>query len=225
MTDTTMIENASLASPQQPKSTVIRVLAHIISIVFHPLFIPSYVTVFLVYIHPYAFAGMDAKMKFFRFLMVAFSTAFLPAFSIFLMYLLKLIKSIQLRTQKERIIPYAAAMVFYFWIWYVSKNLTDNPEYFTQFLLGTFLAVCAAWLYNIYIKISMHSIAMGGLMAFFLLQVLFRQEDSTGLYFSITVLMAGLVCTARLIVSDHTQREIYGGVLVGALCQVIALIA
>ncbi len=218
------MENATLTG-SQPNASLVRIPAHIISYIFHPLFIPSYVTAFLLYIHPYAFVGLDSKQKLFRLLTVVFSTAFLPAFSVLLMYALKLISSIYLRTQKDRIIPYAAAMVYYFWAWYVAKNIPDNPGYFVQFMLGTFLAVCAGWLYNIYIKISMHAIAMGGVMAFFLMQVLLRMEDSTGLYFSISVLIAGLVCTSRLIVSDHTQREIYGGLFVGALCQVIALIA
>ena len=223
--ETSIMENASLPAPQQSKPTVIRLLAHFISYIFHPIFIPSYVTAFLIYFHPYAFAGMDARIKFFRLLFVIFDTAFLPAFSVLLMWALKLIKSMQLRTSKERIIPYAAALVFYFWAWYVSHNLADSPPFFTQFLLGTFLAVCAAWMFNIYFKISMHAIAMGGLMTFFLLQVLFRQEDETGLYFSITVLIAGLVCTARFIVSDHSEKEIYGGLVIGVLCQLLALVA
>jgi hypothetical protein len=220
--DTIIMENATLPAPDQPKNTAIRILAHFISYVFHPIFIPSYVTAFLVYIHPYAFAGFDSKTKFFRVLFVVFDTAFLPLFSVFLMYALKLIKSVQLKTQKERIIPYAAAMVFFFWAWYVSKNLSDSPESFIQFLLGTFIAVMGAWMYNIYMKISMHAIAMGGLVAFFLLQVLLREEDATGLYLSVAIVIAGLVCTSRLIVSDHHPREVYGGLLIGALSQLIA---
>ena len=35
------------------------------------------------------------------------------------------------------------------------------------------------------------------------------------------LLLTGLVCTARLIVSDHTPREIYLGLLVGMLCQFV----
>jgi hypothetical protein len=68
----------------------------------------------------------------------------------------------------------------------------------------------------------MHAIAMGGLAMFFLLQA-FSQQDVTGVYFSIAVFIAGLVCTSRLIVSDHTQREIYMGLVAGVLCQLVAV--
>lgn len=206
--------------PAQP--VAIRAAAHLLSYVFHPLFIPTYVTAFLLYVNPYAFAGMSDKFRLFRLLSVLVNTGFIPAFSVFLMWRLGLIQSLFMRTQKERIIPYAASMIFYFWAWYVFHKQPDHPESFADFLLGSFLAVCAAWFFNIVTKISMHAIAMGGFAMFFLLQA-FLEQDATGFYFSIALLIAGMVCTARLIVSDHSSREIYLGFVAGALCQVIAV--
>src|ERR1700753_2670709 len=104
----------------------VRAAAHIISFVFHPLFIPAYVTAFLLFVDPYAFAGVSMKFKIFRLISVFFNTGFIPGFAVFLMWRLRLIQSVVLRTQKERIIPYAAAMIFYFWAWYVFHNQHDN---------------------------------------------------------------------------------------------------
>lgn len=199
----------------------IRVGAHIISYIFHPLFIPIYVMAFLVWVHPYAFAGIRPRQRIMYLAAVFFSTGFLPIFSVLLMRALGFVQSIYLRTQRERIIPYAAAIIFYFWIWYVFHNLQEVPPSLVRFLLGSFLAVCAAWLFNISYKISMHAIAMGGLVMFFLIQVLSNQED-TALYLSVALLVAGLVCTARFIVSDHTRREVYAGLLAGMACQLVA---
>lgn len=209
-----------IVRPAQP--LVIRVAAHVFSYVFHPLFIPTFVTAFLLYVDPYAFAGMSDKFRLFRLLSVLVNTGFIPAFSVFLMWRLGLIQSLFMRTQKERIIPYAASLIFYFWAWYVFHKQPDNPDSFTNFLLGSFLGVCAAWFLNILTKVSMHAIAMGGFATFFLLQA-FLEQDVTGFYFSIAILIAGLVCTARLIVSDHSTGEIYLGFIAGALCQVIAI--
>ena len=126
-----------------------------------------------------------------------------------------------LQTQRERIIPYAVAMVFYFWGWYVSKNQTENPQIFKDFLLGTFLAVCATWMLNINSKISMHSTAMGGLVAFAML-LSFSTQDPSGLYLAFAVFIAGLVCTARFLVSDHSRSEIYLGFASGVITQLVA---
>lgn len=199
----------------------VKALAHFFSYVFHPLFIPAYVTAFLVFVDPYTFAGLNDKYRLFRLISVFFNTALIPGFAVFLMWRLKLIQSMQLRTQKERIIPYAAAMIFYFWAWYVFHRQKDNPQPFVDFLLGSFLGVCAAWFLNIVNKVSMHAIGVGGLAMFFLLHA-FGQQDVTGIYFSFAVIIAGVVCTSRLIVSDHSQAEIYLGLIAGALCQVIA---
>ena len=211
-----------LAAQPPKQSAPIRAAAHFFSWVFHPLFIPAYATAFLVFVDPYTFAGFNFKFRLFRLIFVLFNTAFIPGFAVLLMWRLKLIQSMHLRTQKERIIPYAAAMIFYFWAWYVAHRQNDNPQPFINFLLGSFLAVCAAWFLNIVNKISMHAIGVGGLAMFFLLHA-FGQQDVTGIYFSFAILIAGVVCTSRLIVSDHSQPEIYLGLTAGALCQVIAV--
>ncbi len=199
----------------------LRIFGHVISYIFHPLFIPLYVTAFLLYIDPYAFAGLNDKQRTFKLLSVSFNTTFLPGFAVFLMYQLKLIRSMQLATQRERIIPYAVAMVFYFWAWYVAKNQLENPPVFIDFLLGTFLAVCATWMLNINSKISMHSTAMGGLLCFSILQAL-QTGDPSGLYVAVGVFIAGLVCTARFLVSDHSRSEIYLGLASGIITQLVA---
>lgn len=202
---------------------MIRLLAHFFSYVFHPLFIPAYVSAYLLFVHPYAFAGMSQKGKVLKLIMVFFSTGFLPMVSVLLMRALGFVQSVYLRNQKERIIPYSAAIIFYFWVWFVARNQTDNPPYFVDFLLGSFLGVCAAWMANINYKISMHATGAGGLIMFYLLLTLSYQDDNA-LYLSIALLVAGIICTSRLIVSDHSQKEIYTGLLAGMLCQVVAWI-
>lgn len=220
---TTVSGNGTLLDNKPNFSRPIKVLAHFFSWLFHPLFIPFYVTIFLSYIHPYAFVALSEKGKVFKILFVFVNTALFPGAAVFLMWRLKFIRSMFLQTQKERIIPYAAAMVFYFWAWYVSRSLQDNQEFFTGFLFGSFLTVIAAWLANIYFKVSMHALAVGG-MAFFILWLSFKDEGTSGLYPSLALLIAGIVCTSRMIISDHKPVEIYSGLFLGILCQVLATV-
>ena len=215
-----MTTHVQIAQPGT-KNPVIRFFAHAFSIIFHPLFITTYVIAFLIYVHPFAFSGFEDSMKFFRFLSVFFTSLFLPLFSVFIAWRLGLVQSIQLRTTKDRIIPYAIVMFFYFWVWYVFNNQGLNPPASIHFLLGSFLAICGAWMCNIYYKISMHAIAMGGLAMFFLL-FSFHDPYASGVYLSLAVLVAGIVCTSRLIVSDHSPFDIYSGLFVGVLAQWIA---
>ncbi|MGV3764934.1 MAG: hypothetical protein ACO1NW_02360 [Chitinophagaceae bacterium] len=200
---------------------ILRALAQLVSYVFHPLFIPLYVTAFIVYQYPYFFAGFDNRGHIKVLMSVFINLCFFPALVVFLLWRLKFASSIMLRTQKERIIPFAASLVFYFWAWYVFREQPQMPRMFVQFLFGAFLGVSGAWMANIFIKISMHTTAMGGMAAYMLL-LAFNGDIAMGGYLSIALLLSGLVGTARMLVSDHTNIEVYTGFAVGALAQLIA---
>ena len=204
-----------------PAGRFLRFWAHFLSYVFHPLFISSYVMAFLIFFHPMAFSESDSGEKIFRFGNILLCNVLLPAFSVFLLWRLKFIQSILLRTEKERILPYLLAMFFYWWTWDVFKNLPRIPVSAVHFLLGSFLAICGAWMANIYFKISMHAIAMGSALMFFFL-FSFTDSYASGLYLSLVLLVTGLVCSARLILSAHSGFEIWSGLFIGMLAQLIA---
>lgn len=199
----------------------IRFVANFLSFIFHPLFIPGYIAAFLLFVHPYVFSGFNDQLKVLRLISVVLLTAFFPAFVVFLLRQLKLVQSIFLKTQKDRIIPYIASMFFFFWVFYVSRNLPDSPPIFVTMLLGVFIASIAALMANIYFKVSMHAIAMGGMVCFFILLSM-QGTFSMGIYLSAAIFIAGLICTCRLLVSDHYPFEVYAGFLLGITSQTIA---
>lgn len=148
-------------------------------------------------------------------------TAFFPAITVFLLWRLKMSTSIYLRTQKERIIPYVSSVIYFFWAFYVTKNLPGSPLVMTFLFLGIFLSTSVALMANSYFKISMHGLGMGGAVAFMILLSM-ASGQSMGWAIALTTLVAGLVCTSRLIVSDHRPAEVYWGVIIGGLSQWIA---
>jgi hypothetical protein len=201
-------------------SVFLRIPAKIISWLFHPLFIPTYVFAFLVYQFPFEFMGITVWKLELRFFMVFWWTAFFPAFVVFLLWQLKFSDSIFLRTQKERIVPFIVTMIFYWWMYYLSRNFKDQPEVLKFFFFGIFISTSLGVIINNYIKISLHAMAMGGALAAIILFAFFYETQIT-LAISISVLLTGIVCTSRLLVSDHTNAEIYSGLFVGIICQVI----
>src|SRR6476619_6888472 len=84
----------------------------------------------------------------------------LPLITILLMRALGFIQSVFLKTQKDRILPYVVCQIYYFWGWYVAKN-NHLPQLLVLFGLGVFLASCFGLIFNIYMKISMHALALG----------------------------------------------------------------
>ncbi len=198
---------------------LLTVSARIISYVFHPLFIPTYVFYFLVIQFPYEFAGITEFQLKLRLFSLFWLTAFFPAFAVFLLWRLKFSESIFLRTQKERIVPYMITMFFYWWMYYLSRNFTDQPAVLKFFYMGIFIATVFGLTLNNYFKISLHAIGAGGAMAAIILFA-FYYRAPLGIAMSVAVLIAGVVCTSRFLVSDHTSKEIYTGLLVGIGCQI-----
>ena len=201
----------------------LRSAATVISYIFHPLFIPVYVTWLLVRVQFYVFSGFDEWNKTVVLIQSFVWYTFFPIVSTLLLKRLDFISSIQLKTQKDRIIPYIVCGIFYFWGWYVSHNLPDYPHEIVSFELAIFLASSLGLIINSYLKLSMHAIAVG-LMATFVMMLGLSGAVNFGLYISIVLLVSGLVCTARLITSDHTPIEIYAGLFVGIISQLVAFL-
>lgn len=152
------------------------------------------------------------------------NTLFFPAFTVLLLKGVGFIKSVFLKTQRERIIPYVASNIFYFWMFLVFKNHEVIPPVLTGFMFGIFLASAAALLANIYFKVSMHALGMGALCGLILVIIFSGFPYPVFLPAMVIFLVTGLVCTSRLLVSDHSLFDINAGILISILCQLIGAI-
>lgn len=202
------------------RQPVFRITAKFISYVLHPLFIPSYIFFWLTQRFPIHFDDISATGLTFKTISVFLNASFFPAFAVFLLWQLKFIDSIFLRTQKDRIVPYIITMIFYWWLWYLSRNLTDQPEVLKFFYFGIFLNTVFGLVINNFIKISMHAMGAGTLLAFILLAC-GHYATFLGPDIMITTIVAGLICTARLLLNEHSSAEIYAGLFVGAIGQLL----
>ena len=210
--------NESLVMDQPP---VLRFFAKVISYIFHPLFITLYVTWFIAFIHPAYFAGVSTHEKGYVLIRVAYIMIFFPVITVLLSKQLGFIKSFFLNTQQDRIIPYIASGIYFFWMYLVFKNDENIPSILTGFILGVFLSSSAALIANIYYKISMHAIGMGGMLGVFLVIMQQNTMLMTG-PISFALLITGLVCTSRMILNHHSSKDIYMGLLLGLFFQFIA---
>jgi hypothetical protein len=207
----------------QPKfSLPLRLVAHFFSYVFHPLFIPLMGTWYLAFVHEGYFIGIPLHDKELILLRVAANTILFPGATVLLLKGLGFIKSIFLKTRRERIIPFVAANIFYFWMYLVFHNQPEVPLILTGFILGIFLASSVGFFANIYYKISMHALGMGALCGLVLVIIYSNSVYSIFPATMIVFLLTGIVATSRLMVSDHKPFDIYTGILFGIICQAIA---
>jgi hypothetical protein len=230
MTRLVVNERAELSEFREERPSfprALKAMARFISWLFHPVFLPVFLMYFLTYEHPYLFAGFNDWHKARVVMMALLMFTFFPVITLVLLKGLRFIDSIYLRTQKDRVIPFIATMIWYFWIWYVWKNMANVPDAMemprpaVQFALACFISTILGLMMNIRMKISLHAIAVGVIMTFMFL-LAFNGGFHFGTWLALSVLIAGSVCTARFIVSDHTAGEIYFGLLTGVLSMLLA---
>ena len=213
-----MVANSTMEN-SQPK--IVKYIAHLLSYVLHPLFIPTYFFLFLMQVLPFEFVGITEWQLKMRLFSVAWLTAFFPAFAVFLLWRLKLSDSIFLRTQKERIIPYVITMFFYWWMYYLSRNFTDQPIALKFFYLGIFVASAIGMTVNNFMKVSLHAMGIAGLTTAVILVSVFYPVNNA-IWVLLAVAIVALVISARLVVSDHTKKELIVGLFIGVFTQVAA---
>lgn len=211
----------NIALQPEKISPLLKWPAVLLSYIFHPVFIPLYASLFLVYVHPAYFSGFSNGTKFKTILIVTQNAVFYPLFSIALLKGVGFIDSIFLRTQKDRIIPYIACGIFFFWTFLLFKQQAAYPRIMSSFFLGVFLSSSAALIANIYFKISLHAIALGGWLGLFL--VIARSNTMLMTWpLAAVILISGIICTARLVLGHHTGKDVYGGLFLGLLMQFVA---
>ncbi len=221
------------------QSVILRGLAYLLSVVFHPLLVPTYMLILLLLVNPYLFGinGIGEPEGRLVILLVFLYTFFLPAMAIVVMRYLGLVSSFQMRDKTERIGPYLLTGILYLWVYYNFRQNGQVPTAFTAFMLGTVIALFLAFFINIFTKISTHAVGMGGLVGMVIITMLLFSYNTFNLdlgflgNYNVTIgtvlltviLAAGMVGSARLLLQAHDPLDLYGGYLVGFTAQLIAL--
>lgn len=201
-----------------------------ISIIFHPLLLVLYIYPVLAGINPYFFgkthfwAVMEDKHDFGVFLMLGVLLVGLPLLGMLMMRGLNMIPNFKLEQRQERVAPYIIVGLAYLVGFMQLNTYTGAPLVVKLFVLGAGLGIAMAFFINLFAKISIHGVGMGGLVAFCLLALLNTNHlgDNDVWILPVVVAVAGIVGTARRIVGAHQAQELYLGYFVGFFGQFIA---
>ena len=191
--------------------------AYIISLVFHPFIMPSYLFLFIII---FASSMMQPLQKesFLQILSIIFIATFIiPAISIGTLRLSNFITDYNLVDKKQRITPFLFVTCFYgIFTYFFYSKLSDNNLIFLVFatntvLLFTLTVVTYFW------KISVHGAGIGGIIGFILALSLVYPILNFAVILAIIVIITGLIAYARLSLNAHTPLQVYAGVLLGTI--------
>ena len=188
----------------QENSILRKTLARAVSIVFHPVFVPSMIYAFLLAFSPDFFFGVPPKSQTWWLIIISYITITFPLLVVFLLWRLKFIDSMQMHGLKERYGPLIASMLFYFWTFWLFHKQFQAPILLQSFLFGVFLATVCLFMATIFFKVSLHSGAWGGVMMFAIICA-FNQIQFSIIFLLLAIIIAGLVGTSRIYLNEHTQ--------------------
>jgi membrane-associated phospholipid phosphatase len=193
-------------------------IANLISWIFHPMLMPTY-ALLLIFNHDTFFVLLlPEKLKLVLAGLIVANTLLIPLIFIWMMKKRGIISSYQLPERGERTFPFVVTALFYFATWFMMQNL-GLPGVYYIFVLGGATLIIIASIINLYWKISIHALGIGGLTGGFLALNYQMLLDSTMLIL-LLIFVSGLVGYARLKLNTHNQSQVYVGYAVGVTVMV-----
>lgn len=191
-------------------------IAKIISYVFHPILMPSYALLFLMFFQ-YSFFSLTIPLniKWLILTMIFITTVLFPLLSIFIMLRKGMIRSLKMESRQERIYPFITTAIFYYLSYYLLSRIQISYV-FHILILGSTLLIITALFINFFWKISIHMIAIGGVLGTFLgLSVLAILNIPQ--FILLLILISGIIGFSRLKLNAHNSAQVYAGFLTGTL--------
>jgi len=214
---------------------VSKYISYLLSLIGHPLLIVVYVLFLYRKVNPYLFSFAQSPHRDPIILFIIFTVIVFPIVTILLMNGLDFVDSLSLKDKKERIGPLIATIVCYIWLYLNIRTHDAIPIDYSNFILGAIIALSLAFMINLFSKISLHGVGLGGLLFAVIRLLLIHGQGvinfglganslsiSSVMIVALLLIFSGAVLTSRLKLGAHTNQEIAGGFIVGVFSQIIA---
>ncbi|MCU0371215.1 MAG: hypothetical protein MUC31_07360 [Bacteroidales bacterium] len=195
-----------------------RRIAQVLSVVFYPLFVPTYAFAILLTMPAYFSALMPAPAKWMVIGLIFTATCILPTLFFIVMIKSGIVSTTYLSKREDRTLPYIVSIIFFYLAYYMLKRLQVSPVYY-YFMIGATLLNILVMGINFFWKISSHMASIGALagmmvgLSYFLGTFYF-------LLIALSLIMSGLTGFARLKLQAHTPGQIYSGFALGFLTMI-----
>jgi len=195
-------------------------LEKIVSILFHPVFVPT-ITVFLV-VKIYSNIIILENQAGIILIGTCVFSLILPLLSVFILLLTKKIDSLEMPKKEERFLPILFASIWMILGFYFMKEIFSYAPIMKSIYLGAIYVMLISLLITKKWKISLHMLAIGGATGvFIMLEFLFGQNLMLLL---ITILISGILGYSRLSLKAHSLSQIYAGFIVGNIIMGLSIL-
>nr|WP_295934903.1 hypothetical protein [uncultured Dyadobacter sp.] len=198
-------------------------LAIILSVVFHPLILTTYLFALLFLLAPdlIGVSAFELPALGSLLLLLCLNTFIAPALIIYYFRKMGVISSIYVDDVTERRLPYLACVVVYGIATYLFgwqlQPIGELAPQISVILASVTLSLVLVTMVSYFWKISAHGTGIGGSIG--MLSALIVRFDEAALLtpLLITILVGGWLMSARLQLNAHTPLQLFAGVVCGLL--------
>ena len=195
--------------------------ARFFSTVLSPLLMPTYGTFHVLWVSVLCLLPNGTRITV---LAIIFgNTCVLPMILVSVLHHYGIITDKRLNKQHERLIPYAFSALCYCGA-ALYLNYIHSPAWFVMFMVGAAAAVAICLIINLFWKISAHMCGIGGVVAL-LFQLHVQGLSAFNLFwvFIVTILLAGILGTSRMVLRRHTVMQVLTGFAIGYVAVTVAM--
>lgn len=187
--------------------------AQIISTLFTPFYMPTVAFVIILmfsYLKQLSFA-----QKCYMVFMVYLFTMLLPRTIIYFYRKHNGWSLKQLSARTRRYVPYAISIVCYMFLLAIMRTLR-LPHFTVPVVASALILQITCAIVNNWIKVSIHAAASGGVIGMlFAFSIVF--DFNAVWWIILAILLCGCVCSARMVLRQHTYSELLAGVVIGII--------
>jgi hypothetical protein len=188
----------------------------IITIVFHPLLMPVFITLILFEPKSYfSLISFDYQRIIYSFIII--STILLPLSTIPVFLKLGVIKTVEMVEKQERVLPLLFATFSYMCGYFLLQKLNlpvPIGSAFNSLLFNASIVLFCLTIVSLWWKISIHMAGIGGAFGSLLILSL-RLGMDLNLFIISSIFIASILGTSRLILNTHNNPQVFIGFLLG----------
>lgn len=194
--------------------------AKVLSVVFTPFYLPLLGLVSLLTLTYLSLLPLTYKL----FLLFTFwmFTVFVPTMLIRLYRRYQGWSLFELASRERRVIPYVISIVSYLLCYYIMVA-AHVPHFLGTILIASLVIQVVCALVNLFVKISTHTAAIGGVTGALLAFSLIFGFNPVW-WLCVVLLISGLLGTCRMILRQHSLHQVVIGYLVGVVCAFVAVL-
>lgn len=208
---------------------MVKKLSIALSVLLHPLLMPTVLFALLFYYTPVIVQPLNQKASAYLLLAVFITTFLLPMISITALRFSDIYQkgkfyALSLTNRQDRIVPFFFTSLFYMITTYMFYSKFKVNQVLVIILAASTLMILLVSLITLILKVSTHSVSASAMVGFMLALGFNFPESRMMIPLILALILGGMVMSARLYLDSHRPVDVLVGSVVGLSVSITSIL-